>query len=89
MLASLIGYLAPPVKGLFLGSTYQWDMKDSRKSKCVCGCFAFLTYSQVFQKLGLEVYSLVGILGGKSGYHFSDPNVIKVGGLSWKICSYS
>ncbi|KAF8605367.1 cytochrome P450 [Ceratobasidium sp. AG-I] len=57
---SLIGYLAPPVKGIFLGSSFQWYMRDS-----------------LFQKIGLEMYTLVGILGGTSGYHFSDPNVIK------------
>ncbi|KAF8605416.1 cytochrome P450 [Ceratobasidium sp. AG-I] len=57
---SLIGFLSPPVKGIFLGSTFQWDMKDS-----------------LFQKLGSEIYSLVGILNGTPGYHISDPNIIK------------
>ncbi|KAF8605417.1 cytochrome P450 [Ceratobasidium sp. AG-I] len=57
---SVLGFLSPPVKGVFLGSTFQWDMRDS-----------------LFQKLGSDVYTLVGILNGASGYHVSDPNTIK------------
>ncbi|KAF8605375.1 cytochrome P450 [Ceratobasidium sp. AG-I] len=57
---SMIGFLMPPVRGVFLGSTFQWDLRDS-----------------MFQKLGSDIYSLVGILNGTTGYHTSNPSIIK------------
>lgn len=54
-------------------------MKYSREFEHVCNQSGYLTYLLVFEKLELDIYSLVGILGGSSGYHISDPNVIKVG----------
>ena len=75
---SVLGFLSPPVKGVFLGSTFQWDMKDSSKSGRFLHSIQLLNYLIVFQKLGSDVYTLVGVLNGESGYHVSNPNTIKV-----------
>lgn len=68
----------PPVKGLFLGSIYLWDNKHSRAFETFHNRLKSLTSPLVFQELGLDIYTLVGFVGGTTGYHISDPNVIKV-----------
>lgn len=75
---SLVGYLLPPVKGLFLGSIHQWDDKYSREFELFCNQLHSLTSPLVFQELKRDIYTSIGFLSGSPGYQISDPNVVKV-----------